>query len=109
MKLRIIALVLATSAVAHADPILGNDADLATLAASYERQQDTFARAESGQSLDTFIKPADQQTVVDFFAQSTKDFQTFSGKHPFDVIERYDEHGDMGNFSGVASVGLAAR
>jgi hypothetical protein len=109
MKLRIVAFVLATSAVAHADPILGGDADLATLAASYERQQDTFARAESGQSLDTFIKPADQQTVIDFFAQTTKDFQTFSGKHPFDVIERYDEHGDMGNFSGVASVGLAAR
>jgi hypothetical protein len=46
--------------------------------------------------------------VKDFFAQS-KDFATFTGRHPFDVIECYDEHGDMGNFSGVASVGLAAR
>src|SRR5437899_8149465 len=102
MRLRFVAplacvVAVALPAIARADPILGGDADLATLAASYERQQDTFARAESGQSLDAFIKPADQQTVVDFFAQSTKDFQTFSGKHPFQVIESYDEHGDMGN------------
>jgi hypothetical protein len=100
--------VVLTVSPAGADPILAADPALDALAASYERQQDTFARAESGQNLDAFIKPADIQTVKDFFAQG-QPFQTFAGKHPFDVVESFDEHGDMGNFSGIASVGLAAR
>ena len=74
---------LVLPSVAAAEPILGPDADLAALAASYERQQDTFARAENGQNLDAFIK-ADQVTLVrDFFAQP-KEFTSFAGKHPFD-------------------------
>jgi hypothetical protein len=100
--------LLLSSAAADAQPILAADPALDALAASYERQQDTFARAESGQNLDAFIKPADLQTVKDFFAQS-QTFQVFAGKHPFDVVDQFDEHGDMGNFSGIASVGLAAR
>lgn len=93
---------------AHAEPILASDPTLEALAAGYERQQDTFARSESGQNFDAFIKPSDMQLVTDFFAQGA-DFQTFAGRHAFDVIESFDEHGDMGNFSGIASVGLAAR
>jgi hypothetical protein len=100
--------LLLSGSAAHAQPILAADPALDALAASYERQQDTFARAESGQNLDAFIKPADIQTVKDFFAQG-QSFQAFTGKHPFDVVETFDEHGDMGNFSGIASVGLAAR
>jgi hypothetical protein len=99
---------LLVAGAVRAEPILGADPELDALAATYERQQDTFARAENGQNLDAFIKPDQIQLVKDFFGQE-KDFKTFSGKHPFEVIERYDEHGDMGNFSGVASVGLAAR
>ena len=102
------AIGLLLPSIAHAEPILAADPALDALAASYERQQDTFARAESGQNLDSNIKPDQMQLVRDFFAQA-KDFTTFAGKHPFDVIESYDEHGDMGNFSGIASVGLAAR
>lgn len=100
--------LLFSSAVADAQPILDADPALDALAASYERQQDTFARSESGQNLDAYIKPGDIQTVKDFFAQG-QSFQAFSGKHPFSVVESFDEHGDMGNFSGIASVGLAAR
>ncbi len=102
------AAVFLFSTAAAADPILAADPALDALAATYERQQDTFARAESGQNLDAFIKPADIQSVKDFFAQG-QSFQAFTGKHPFDVVESFDEHGDMGNFSGIASVGLAAR
>lgn len=102
------AVLVLSASVANADPILAADPALDALAATYERQQDTFARAESGQNLDAFIKPADIQSVKDFFAQG-QSFQAFTGKHPFDVVESFDEHGDMGNFSGIASVGLAAR
>jgi hypothetical protein len=104
----ILGAVLLSSTAAEAQPILAADPTLDALAASYERQQDTFARSESGQNFDALIKAADLQTVKNFFGQS-QSFQAFTGKHPFDVIEQFDEHGDMGNFSGIASVGLAAR
>ena len=99
---------LLVPAVAHAAPILGSDSDLATIATSYERQQDTFARAESGMNFDANIKNAERATVEGFFAQD-KDFETYAGKSVFEVMDSFDEHGDMGNFSGIASVGLAAR
>ncbi|HEY8078893.1 MAG TPA: MYXO-CTERM sorting domain-containing protein [Labilithrix sp.] len=108
MRTRVVLFTLAVASTAHAEPILDADPQLDALASTYERQQDTFARMESGQSLDAFVKAADIQTVKDFFAQPA-DFATFTGKHPYDVLDSFDEHGDMGNFSGVASVGLAAR
>ncbi len=108
MRIRVALLTLSVASAAHAEPILDTDAQLDALAATYERQQDTFARMESGQSLDALVKAGDMQTVVDFFAQPA-DFTTFTGKHPYDVLDGFDEHGDMGNFSGIASVGLAAR
>lgn len=95
-------------AVASAAPILASDATLDARAAGYERQDDTFARGECGMNWDTEIKGADRALVEGFFAQS-KSFADYAGKQPFEVIESYDEHGDQGNFSGIASVGLAAR
>jgi hypothetical protein len=101
---------------ASADPILAGpgapayDASLGSLAAAYQRQQDVFATAESGLSLDVDVQSAAIQTVKDFFAQAmTDDFKQFSGKHPYEVMNGYGEHGDEGNFAGIASVGVAAR
>ncbi len=115
--LSLAALALAAApALAAADPILPGpgakdyDAKLAALAASYQRQLDVFSARESGVSLDAVFFPDQLQVVRDFFGQSkTDDFKQFSGKHPFEVIGAYAEHGDMGNFSGVGSVGIAAR
>jgi MYXO-CTERM domain-containing protein len=111
-----IALTLATAASlpALADPILpapsasAIDGTLSTLAQGFQRQQDTFATAENGLSLDVISNPADVATIRAFFAQSA-DFQTFAGKHPFTVLASFGEWGDEGNFAGIASVGVAAR
>lgn len=86
------------------------DPKLAALADAYQRQQDVFATLENGMSLDVIFKPENVQSVKDFFAQSTtNDFKSFSGKHPYEAILAFDEHGDEGNFAGIASVGVAAR
>src|SRR5687768_10687552 len=99
-----------------AAPILGGpgaadfDPLLESLSKGYQRQQDVFATLENGLSLDPFFDPAEIQTAKDFFAQTaTDDFKQFSGKHPYEVLTHYDEHGDEGNFAGIASVGVAAR
>ncbi len=85
-------------------------AELASLAAGYQREQDVFATLENGLSLDPIFLPGEVQTVKDFFAQTaTDDFEQFSGKHPYQALDHYDEHGDEGNFAGIASVGVAAR
>lgn len=88
----------------------GHDAALAALAVGFQRQQDVFATAENGLSLDIFVRPGEVAGVRAFFAQEAEpDFKTFSGKHPFEVVDAFGEWGDEGNFAGVSSVGVAAR
>lgn len=89
-------------------PILASDATLEARAASYERQDDTFARSECGMNWDAEIKASDRALVEGFFAQS-KSFEEYAGRSAFTTMEFFDEHGDQGNFSGIASVGLASR
>src|SRR5262245_49960378 len=80
------------------------DMTVAALASGYQRQQDVFATLENGLSLDVFFRPEDVQAVKDFFAQSaTDDFKASSGKHPYEAMLSFDEHGDEGNFAGIAS------
>lgn len=111
--MRLAGLVLASvllPAIASAAPLLGPDPALEAKARGYARQHEVLTSRENGLFLDAFIKPADIPLVEGFFAQTAQpDFKAYSGRDPFDVVERFDEYGDEGNFSGVGSVGLAAR
>jgi hypothetical protein len=83
------------------------DASLDALRKGYERMEDEFVTPENGLFLDPIVAPAEVITVEAFFAQiEEQDFELFSGKHPYEVLLSYDEHGDEGNFAGVASVGV---
>lgn len=105
-----VAAILLSAPAASAAPILDADPALAKLIDGYQRQQDEFATRELGVSLNPFIKPEHMDLVRSFFAQDAeRDFQKFSGKHPYEVVERFNEHEDLGNFGGVACVGVAAR
>ncbi|MBS2012215.1 MAG: hypothetical protein JST00_04980 [Deltaproteobacteria bacterium] len=109
---RLAAIGCATSLViaargSSAAPILAQDAALDARAASFERQDDTFARSECGMNWDAEIKASDRALVEGFFAQS-QPFEAYAGRSVFTTIDHFDEHGDQGNFSGIASVGLAA-
>lgn len=97
--------------VARAEPILPTEPPaLAALRGGYERLEDTFVTRENGLFLDPIAQPPHVATIEAFFAQSAElDFAAFSGLHPFEVLADYDEHGDEGNFAGIASVGVAAR
>lgn len=90
--------------------VASGDAPLADLAKGYVRLEKVFATRENGLFLDPIAKPEEVATIDGFFAQTASDdFQGVTGKHPFDVLASYDEHGDEGNFAGIASVGIAAR
>jgi hypothetical protein len=86
------------------------DSTMAALANRYQLQQDAFAALEFGLSLDTNVIPDAMPSVRAFFAQdATTSYQTFSGSKPFSVLDAYGEYEDIGNFAGIASVGIAAR
>jgi hypothetical protein len=110
-----VVLTLCLAPAASADPLLpapagGGDATLAELGRGFQRQQDVFATAENGLSLDIVINPDDVALVQSFFAQAqSDDFAQVTGRHPFSVVQTFGEWGDEGNFAGVASVGVAAR
>ena len=89
----------------------GFDATLASKAHEYDRQFRIFSAAPFGLSLDAWIPDTDNRAKIDaFFAQhATDDFATFSGKTVAQVVEQYDEHGDLGMFAGAAAAGDAFR
>ncbi len=88
----------------------GPDQVLSDLAAGFQRQQDVFATAENGLSLDIIVNADSVDLVKSFFAQTASDdFQQVTGQHPFAVVSSFGEWGDEGNFAGIASVGVAAR
>jgi hypothetical protein len=104
----VVGLLLLPASVSAAPLLSGSETNLTTLADGYQRTQDVFATVENGLSLDPIVKPAEVDTVRAFFMQP-KDFASFAGKPAVSVLDSYDEHGDEGNFAGVASVGVAAR
>lgn len=104
-------LAAAGAGPASAAPILSADEpSLEQLRAGYERMERTFVTPENGLFLDPIVLPSETAAVEAFFAQSAiLDFETFDGRHPYEVLDSYDEHGDEGNFAGIATVGVAAR
>jgi hypothetical protein len=55
----------------------GPDQVMADLAAGYQRQQELFAAAENGLSLDTFFFPEDVELVKSFFTgDAERDFHS---------------------------------
>ena len=90
----------------------GHDPALAAKARQYDRQFHVFAATPFGLSLDAFIPDdGDRNRVRDFLAQdATDDFAAFTGgRTVYDIVQQYDEHGDLGMFAGAAAAGEAFR
>jgi hypothetical protein len=90
----------------------GFDQPLADRARAYDRQFHTFSAQPFGLSLDAWIAdPTDRDLVAGFLAQdATDDFAAFSGGRTVpQIVESYDEHGDLGMFAGAAAAGEAFR
>jgi hypothetical protein len=90
----------------------GFDPALADKARAYDRQFHTFSAQPFGLSLDAWIPDAgDRALVAGFLAQdATADFVAFSGgRTVHQIVEQFDEHGDLGMFAGAAAAGDAYR
>ena len=94
----------------HAEPLVVDDAALESKAAGIDRQLHGILAVPFGWGLEAYVDdPADRTLVDDFIASGSDDFEAATGTHPYDVVTRYEEVGDLGMFGGVQVAGDAFR
>jgi len=108
---RILIVILLLSQSVYADPIFpaGKYADLDEMMSRHERQFYNINALPFGLALDAYpVDDAARAIVEQFLEQSaSEDFEAVTGSHPYEIINRYDEYGDLGFFGGIALVGTA--
>ncbi len=114
MKQALFVLVfLAIASPAAADPIFKKGAFPAVDAvmARHERQFYRLNAAPFGLSLDATPKDADAVAAIQQFCgqDASNDVKAVTGKHPFELMSDFGEHGDLGMFGGVPAAGTAFR
>jgi hypothetical protein len=116
MRSTVLGIWLALSGTSQAASIVpgpndpGHDAALAAKMEAFRVQLHELTSVPLGFGLETYVSdPANRQLIDDFFASGQKDFIAFSGKHPYEILDRYGEHGDLGMFGGVQAAGDAFR
>lgn len=63
-----------------------------------------------GFGLEAFVSdPTARSTIETFVASGQRDFVAATGQHPYSLLDRYEEHGDLGMFGGVQAGGDALR
>ncbi|MCC6160360.1 MAG: hypothetical protein IT350_20070, partial [Deltaproteobacteria bacterium] len=84
------------------------DDALAQKALRYAHVFDDMFAEPFGMSLETYISdPDDRDLVTDWMTNSDlgEDFEDYTGTPLYDVIDTYDEFGDLGMFGGMAAMG----
>ena len=79
--------------------------------ARHERQFYRLNAAPFGLSLDATPKDADAVAAIQQFCgqDASNDVKAVTGKHPFELMSDFGEHGDLGMFGGVPAAGTAFR
>lgn len=113
--LALVTVVCVASAV-RADTIVpgpdqvGHDAELAAKADRIRRQIHGLLTVPLGWGLEAYVASPDDRAAIDaFIASGEEDFEIATGRHPYDVIDFYEEQGDLGMFGGVQAAGDAFR
>lgn len=75
------------------------------------RQFRSFHTLPFGLSLNVHVKDLEARERIQAFLdqQEVEDFRQFAGRHPYEEIAMFGEHGDLGFFGGVALAGTAFR
>jgi MYXO-CTERM domain-containing protein len=88
----------------------GFDASLLAKIDGLERQVHGLLTVEIGWQLEAFVSdPEHRRRIDDFIVSGAHDFQAQTGLHPYQVVDRFDEYGDLGMFGGVQVAGTALR
>jgi hypothetical protein len=88
----------------------GYDAELESKVEGLYRQVHGLLTVEIGWGLEANVFDPDMRALIEsFIASGASDFQAQTGLHPYQVVSRYDEYGDLGMFGGVQAAGDAFR
>ncbi|MCC7540683.1 MAG: hypothetical protein IT379_30990, partial [Deltaproteobacteria bacterium] len=88
----------------------GHDEMLARRADAFDVQIHEIMTPSVGWGLEAFVsRPENRALIDDFFARGGRDFRAETGRHPYEVVDYYEEHGDLGMFGGVQAAGDAFR
>ena len=88
----------------------GYDAPLAAKFDGYDRQIHGLLAVPLGFGLEAFVSAPGNRALIDgFIASGSRDFKAQTGKHPYEVLDNYEEFGDLGMFGGVQAAGDAFR
>ncbi len=116
MRTPTLVLSLLATSTAAAQPLIpgpgepDHDATIAARIDGLERVQDALLSRPVGFGLEAFVSdPADRAAIEAFVASGERDFAAATGLHPYEVIDLYEEQGDLGMFGGVQAAGLAWR
>jgi MYXO-CTERM domain-containing protein len=106
-----LAVVLLAAAPGRAEPIFPAGAN-PDLDAQYQRHTRLFYEVTArpfGLALDVWYTDADARAAIEQFVsqEDADDFVAVTGKHPFEIISEYGEHGDLGFFGGNALAATA--
>jgi hypothetical protein len=104
-------LALLVGAPAAAEPLFpaGANPDLDAQFRRHGRQFYEISARPFGLSLDVWYADAGARALIEqFLAQDqSDDFPAVTGRHPFEIISSYGEHGDLGFFGGTALAATA--
>jgi len=90
----------------------GYNKALAAKADAFVRQIHGLLTVPLGWGLEAYVSKSANRALIEAFIKSGKrasEFKKQSGKHPYQVIDAYGEHGDLGMFGGVQAAGDAFR
>lgn len=88
----------------------GYDANLGAKADAFDRQIHQIMTVSLGWGLEAYVSDPAKRALIDgFFASGAADFRAHTGKHPYEAVDAFGEHGDLGMFGGVQAAGDAFR
>jgi hypothetical protein len=88
----------------------GYDPELERKADAFDRQLHELITVPLGFGLEAYVgDPANRAAIEAFFVSGATSVRQHSGKHPYELIDEYEEFGDLGMFGGVQAAGDAFR
>jgi MYXO-CTERM domain-containing protein len=115
MRSSLLALLLGVALPASAQHIVpapgeaGHEPELLTRAESWARVQHGVLSLPVGFGLEAFVSRPEARTAIESYAAVGGDFRAVTGSHPYELVDFYEEAGDLGMFGGVQAAGDAFR
>lgn len=112
MRALLIWLLATTASAQHLVPApgeSGHEPEILARAESWRRVQHAVLSLPVGFGLEAYVSRPEARTAIENYAAVGGDFRAVTGSHPYELVDFYEESGDLGMFGGVQAAGDAFR